>query len=61
MSSIALVVLVKFKPHAGLGLLVPVEMREVFGSDANGKGGTGVARYRDFRRFETSGRIVPPI
>ena len=54
------VVLVKFRRNAELGLLVPVEMREVFGSDTNGKRGTGVARYRDFRRFETSARIVPP-
>lgn len=54
------VVLVKFRFNAGLGLLVPVEMREVFWSDMEGRRGTGVARYRDFRRFETSGRIVPP-
>jgi hypothetical protein len=40
--------------------LVPVEMRETFWSDAENIRGTGGARYRGFRRFETGGRIVPP-
>jgi hypothetical protein len=52
--------LVKFDLHKELGLLVPVEMREVFWSDADQRQGKAVARYRDFRRFETSVRIVPP-
>jgi hypothetical protein len=43
-------------PH-GLGLLVPVLMREEF-HVPRGRG-VGVARYSNFRRFETSGRIVP--
>jgi hypothetical protein len=51
---------VEFEPNKTLGLLVPSEMREVFpvgsGKLANG---TSVASYSNFRRFQTSGRIVP--
>lgn len=54
------VVWVKFKVDTRLDLLVPIEMREVFWSANENRRGTGVARYRDFRRFETSARIIPP-
>jgi hypothetical protein len=53
------VVRVDFKRHDGLDLLVPVEMREQFTTAVQGEMGTSVARYSDFRRFETSARIVP--
>jgi hypothetical protein len=51
---------VDFEPNKALGLLVPSEMREVF-PVGNGKmsNGTSVANYSNFRRFQTSGRIVP--
>ncbi len=51
---------VEFRDHAALGLLVPVEMREEFWSEAHRRGGVGEARYSDFRRFQTSARILPP-
>ena len=49
---------VEFAQSKALGLLVPVEMREVFpvGPPATG---TSVANYSNFRRFQTSARIVP--
>ena len=49
--------LVTFVEHAGLGILVPERMREVFPTGAGL--GDGTARYSNFRRFSTSGRIVP--
>lgn len=43
-----------------LGMMVPVEMHETFavigGLSARGD---GVAFYTNFRRFGTSGRIIP--
>jgi hypothetical protein len=43
-----------------LGLMVPVEMRESYGFDGGNpdEGITCAARYSDFRRFETGGRLI---
>ena len=49
---------VEFTEHKTLGLLVPTEMRETFPVVQPAKG-TGVAKYSNFRRFQTSARIVP--
>jgi len=49
---------VEFAHDRTFGLLVPMEMREVFPAADPGRG-TGVARYSNFRRFQTSARIVP--
>jgi len=49
---------VEFAEHKDLGLLVPTEMRETFPVVQPAKG-TGVAKYSNFRRFQTSARIVP--
>jgi hypothetical protein len=49
---------VEFTAHKGLALLVPTEMRETFPVVQPAKG-TGVAKYSNFRRFQTSVRIVP--
>jgi hypothetical protein len=48
---------VDFAPHRELGMMVPVEMTEVF-SVMDGRG-EGRASYSNFRRFGTSARIVP--
>jgi len=48
---------VAFVEHATLGILVPARMWEVF--PVGGRSGEGDARYSNFRRFTTSGRIVP--
>jgi hypothetical protein len=48
---------VNFGRDPALGLLVPQEMREVFGAP-QGRG-QGTARYSNYRRFTTSARIVP--
>lgn len=50
---------VDFKRHEGLDLLVPVEMREQFTTAVQGAMGSSVAKYSEFKRFETSARIVP--
>lgn len=51
------VVRISFAEDPGMGLLVPIRMRETF---PIGTGtGSGDARYSNFRRFETSARIVP--
>ena len=54
------VIWVDFKEDANLGLLVPAEMRETFYA---GKftDGTGVAKYSNYRKFQTTTRIVPPV
>jgi hypothetical protein len=52
---------VDFKRHEGLDLLVPVEMREQFTTAIQGAMGSSVAKYSEFRRFETSARIVPQL
>jgi hypothetical protein len=49
---------VEFVPNKALGLMVPSEMREEFPVQRSGTG-TSVARYTNFRRFQTSARIVP--
>ena len=48
---------VEFEVNRDLKLLVPTSAREEFVM-SNGKG-TGRANYRNFRRFTTSGRIIP--
>jgi hypothetical protein len=49
---------VEFTHNAHLDLLVPSEMRETFPVDAT-RLGSGVAHYSNYRRFQTSARIVP--
>lgn len=51
---------VDFTPDSTLNLLVPSRLRETFWSTSPRGRGTGDARYSEFRRFQTSGRIVPP-
>jgi hypothetical protein len=48
---------VDFAPEKGLQIMVPVAMRERFNWVADT--GTSVATYTNFRRFQTSARIVP--
>ena len=48
---------VTFTYHKQLGMLVPETAREQFYAGAGR--GVGVARYGKFRRFTTSGRILP--
>lgn len=50
---------VDFRMEEKLGLLVPVEMKEEFFA-GRFREGTGTARYTKYRRFQTTGRIVPP-
>jgi hypothetical protein len=50
---------VEFERDPKLELLVPVEMRESFTLPPPASG-TSVATYKNFRRFQTSARIVPP-
>lgn len=52
------VIRVEFKANAELGLLIPSEMHETFYVD-RGRPGTGVAKYTNYRRFQTSARILP--
>ena len=52
------VVSVEFHQHRELGLLVPVTMHEEFFAGDNRKA-WGDATYRNYRRFQTSARIVP--
>jgi hypothetical protein len=53
---------VEFKEHKALGLLVPSEMQETFPVALREQPakGVGVATYSNFRRFQTSARIIPP-
>lgn len=48
---------VDYRPHVAFDVLVPHEMRESY-SAANREQVTASAAYSDFRRFQTSGRIV---
>jgi hypothetical protein len=49
---------VHFAPNPSLDALVPVRLTEAF----EGKfSGNGTATYRNFRRFRTTGRLVPPL
>ena len=49
---------VEFAVDKGLAILVPIEMREDFFVDLGS--GRGHHTYANFRRFQTSARIVPP-
>jgi hypothetical protein len=49
---------VEFAFDKGLGVMVPIEMREDFFVDLGS--GRGQYTYSNFRRFQTSARIVPP-
>lgn len=53
------VVWVDFKPDEKLGLLVPSEMREEFFA-GRFREGTGRAKYSNYRKFQTTARVVPP-
>jgi hypothetical protein len=53
------VVRVEFGEDAALGLLVPRRMDEVFFDPPRGRG-EGEATYVNYRRFTTSGRLLPP-
>lgn len=50
---------VEFSEHATLGLLVPAKMREEFVA-GHSRVGWSDATYSNYRRFQTSGRIVTP-
>jgi hypothetical protein len=49
---------VDFKESPALGLLVPMEMKEVFFVDRANEG-IGTAKYTNYRRFQTTARVVP--
>ena len=49
---------VEFAANKAVDILVPSEMREVFPVERPATG-SGVATYSNYRRFQTSGRIVP--
>lgn len=53
------VVRVEFRIDRTLGLMVPTRMGEVFFIPPRGMG-LGEATYTNYRRFTTSGRLVPP-
>ena len=53
------VVRVEFERDAAVGLTVPKRMEEEFFVPPLGRG-TGEASYSNYRRFRTSGRVVPP-
>lgn len=48
---------VDFRADAALDMLVPTRLEERYESDGEGQ---GTATYRNYRRFQTSGRLVPP-
>ena len=50
---------VVFGPDAQVGVWVPVDMRERY-DNSWGEVTTGHARYSNYRRFRTSGRLVRP-
>jgi hypothetical protein len=49
---------VEFSEHGTLGLLVPTKMKEEFYGGPNGRA-WGEATYTNYRRFQTSARILP--
>ena len=49
---------VDFRADATLGLLVPDQLEERYVADGEGR---GTAVYRSYRRFQTSGRVLPPL
>jgi hypothetical protein len=51
------VVSVDFEPHSEFGLLVPTKMREEFFA-GHDRRAWGEASYKNYRRFQTSARIV---
>lgn len=50
---------VHFKLHKELGVIVPDKMEEWFFDSVHGDG-FGESRYKNFRRFDTAARIIPP-
>lgn len=52
------VIRVDFKHDAKVGMLVPGEMSETFFVGRGGSG-SGTAKYSNYRKFQTAGRIVP--
>jgi len=52
------VISVEFKEERTLGVLVPASMHEVFFAGQNRKA-WGEANYSNYRRFQTSARLVP--
>ncbi len=52
-------VAVDFREDAKLGMLVPAAMQEAFFA-GRARVGSGEAKYSNYRRFQTSARIVPP-
>jgi hypothetical protein len=48
---------VDFQAEGSLNMLVPARLEERYVSDGEGR---GIATYRNYRRFQTSGRLVPP-
>jgi len=53
------VIRVDFRKDDRLGIVVPHEMTETFFVGRNDDPGNGTARYSNYRRFQTSARIVP--
>jgi hypothetical protein len=51
------VIRVDFREESTLGMLVPFEMQETFFVERGT--GSGTARYSNYRRFQTSARLVP--
>ncbi|MBY0492646.1 MAG: hypothetical protein K2Y23_00400 [Cyanobacteria bacterium] len=51
-------IVVDFEVNKALGMLLPIRMRETFPVERP-RLGTGVANYSNFRRFQTSARIIP--
>ena len=48
---------VDFKDDKNVGMLVPASMTETFFVERGS--GTGTATYSNYRRFQTSARLVP--
>jgi hypothetical protein len=51
---------VDFREHESFGLLVPVEMKEEFFAGRFNEG-TSAAKYSNYRKFQTSARVVQPV
>jgi len=52
-------VMIDYRREASLDMLVPAKMQEVYAAGTPYERVNGVATYSNFRRFETSARIVP--
>lgn len=48
---------VEFAPERTLGCLVPVRLTESYSGRLYGE---GTATYRNYRKFQTAGRLLPP-